>query len=139
VKDERGGLDLDPPNMQRETVPAAVPHGIVLRYGNLYGPGASDSQAELLRKRRFPVIGDGAGVWSWTHVEAAAGATVAALEHGDSGIYNITDDEPARVSEWLPYLAEAVGAKPPMRVPVWLARIMVRRGLGRKAAPPGVG
>src|SRR5215212_2962969 len=110
VKSERDGFDPDPLKMQRhtlaairyleETVPEAVPHGIVLRYGNLYGPGASDPLVELIRKRRFPVIGDGAGVWSWTHVDDAAGATVAALEHGDSGVYNITDDDPARVAEW---------------------------------------
>jgi nucleoside-diphosphate-sugar epimerase len=134
VKSERDGFDPDPPKMQRQTlaairyieevVPTAAPRGIVLRYGNLYGPGASDSLVELIRKRRMPMIGDGAGVWSWTHVEDAAGATVAALERGDSGVYNITDDEPAPVAEWLPYLAEAVGAKPPMRVPVWLARVM---------------
>ena len=134
VKSEHDGFDPDPLKMQRhslaairyleETVPEAVPHGVVLRYGNLYGPGASDPLVELIRKRRFPVIGDGAGVWSWTHVDDAAGATVAALERGDSGVYNVTDDEPAPVGEWLPYLAETVGAKPPMTVPVWLARIM---------------
>jgi nucleoside-diphosphate-sugar epimerase len=134
VKNERDGLDPDPPRMQQqslaairhvdETVPAKARHGIVLRYGNFYGPGASDPLVELIRRRRFPIIGDGAGVWSWTHLDDAAGATVAALEHGERGIYNITDDEPARVSEWLPYLADAVGAKQPMRVPAWLARIM---------------
>jgi 2-alkyl-3-oxoalkanoate reductase len=134
VKSERDGFDPDPPKMQREslaairyleeTVPAAMPHGIVLRYGNFYGPGASDALVELIRKRRFPVIGDGAGVWSWTHIDDAAAATVAVLHRGDSGLFNITDDEPAQVSEWLPYLAERVGARPPMTVPVWLARIM---------------
>jgi len=134
VKTERDELDAHPPKMQREslaairyieqTVPAAPLSGVVLRYGNFYGPGASDSLVELIRKRRFPVIGDGEGVWSWIHLDDAASATVAALERGDPGLYNITDDEPARVSEWLPYLAEAVGAKPPMRVPAWLARPM---------------
>jgi len=134
VKTERDGLAPDPPKMQRqalaairyleETVPAAPLSGIVLRYGNFYGPGASDSLVELIRKRRFPVIGDGEGVWSWIHLDDAAAATVAALERGEPGVYNITDDEPARVSEWLPYLAEAVGAKPPMRVPTWLPRLM---------------
>jgi 2-alkyl-3-oxoalkanoate reductase len=107
-----------------ETVPAAARLGIVLRYGNFYGPGESDSLVEPIRKRRLPVIADGAGVWSWIHLDDAAGATVAALERGEPGVYNVTDDEPAPVSEWLPYLAEAVGAKQPMRVPVWLARIM---------------
>src|SRR4051794_7269510 len=134
VKEEADGLIADPEPMQvetlaairhlEETVPTAAPHGIVLRYGNLYGPGASDSMVELIRKRRFPLIGDGEGVWSWIHVDDAAGAAVAALEQGDPAVYNITDDEPARVSEWLPHLAEAVGAKAPMRVPAWLARIV---------------
>ncbi|HZD74277.1 MAG TPA: NAD(P)-dependent oxidoreductase [Actinomycetota bacterium] len=134
VKTERDGLEPRPPRMQRQSlaairhveqvVPAAPLEGIVLRYGNFYGPGASESMVELIRKRRFPVVGDGAGVWSWTHVDDAATATVAALERGSRGVYNITDDDPAPVSEWLPYLAEAVGAKPPMRVPVWLGRLL---------------
>jgi 2-alkyl-3-oxoalkanoate reductase len=134
VKTENDGLDPDPLPMQRQTlaairhveqtVPAAPLDGVVLRYGNLYGPGASDSQVELIRKRRLPVIGDGAGIWSWIHVDDAAAAAVAALERGGRGVYNVTDDEPAPVSEWLPYLASAVGAKPPTRVPEWLARVM---------------
>ncbi|TCC45432.1 NAD(P)-dependent oxidoreductase [Kribbella pittospori] len=134
VATEAAGYDPDPATMQRESlaaikyldekVPLAEPAGIVLRYGNFYGPGASDSLVELIRRRRFPIVGDGAGVWSWTHIDDAAAATVAALEHGRPGVYNITDDEPARVSEWLPYLAESVGAKPPMRVPRWLGRLM---------------
>lgn len=107
-----------------EVVPKAVPEGIVLRYANFYGPGASEPMVELLRKRRVPVIGSGAGIWSWIHVDDAAAATVAAVEHGRRGVYNIADDEPAPVSEWLPYLAEAVGAKPPMRVPAWLGRLL---------------
>jgi 2-alkyl-3-oxoalkanoate reductase len=132
VKTEEDGLDSEPLRAQREslaairyveeTVPAAPLVGIVLRYGNLYGPGASEPLVKLVRQRRFPIIGSGAGVWSWIHVDDAAGATVAALEHDTSGIYNITDDDPAPVSEWLPYLAEAVGAKPPLRIPEWLAR-----------------
>jgi nucleoside-diphosphate-sugar epimerase len=134
VKTERDGFDPNPPRMQREslaairyleeTVPAALPHGVVLRYGNFYGPGASESLVGLIRKRQFPVIADGAGVWSWIHLDDAAAAVIAALERDVSGVYNITDDEPARVSEWLPDLAEVVGAKRPMRVPVWLARLM---------------
>jgi nucleoside-diphosphate-sugar epimerase len=134
VKTEDDGFEPNPPKMQRqalaairyleETVPAAPLSGIVLRYGNFYGPGASDALVELIRKRRLPVIGDGAGVWSWIHLDDAAAATAAALENGDPGVYNITDDEPAPVSEWLPYLADVVGAKAPMRVPVWLARPM---------------
>jgi len=134
VKTERDGLEPHPPRMQRESlaairyleqaVPAAPLEGIVLRYGNFYGPGASEPLVELIRKRRFPVISGGAGVWSWIHLDDAAAATIAALERGASGIYNITDDEPAAVSEWLPYLAQVVGAKPPLRVPGWLARPM---------------
>jgi 2-alkyl-3-oxoalkanoate reductase len=79
--------------------------GIVLRYGNFYGPGASEPLVELIRKRRFPVVGAGAGIWSWIHLDDAAAGTIAALERGTRGVYNITDDEPAAVSEWLPYLA----------------------------------
>jgi nucleoside-diphosphate-sugar epimerase len=134
VKTERDGLEPHPPRMQRESlaairyleqaVPAAPLEGIVLRYGNFYGPGASEPLVELIRKRRFPVISGGAGVWSWIHLDDAAAATIAALERGAPGIYNITDDEPAAVSEWLPYLARVVGAKPPLRVPRWLARPM---------------
>jgi 2-alkyl-3-oxoalkanoate reductase len=134
VKTERDGFDQDPAKAQRESitairyleqaVPSAGVQGIVLRYGNFYGPGASDQLLELIRKRRFPLVGDGAGVWSWIHVDDAAAAAVAALERGESGVYNITDDEPAAASEWLPYLAEAIGAKPPMRFPRWVARLM---------------
>jgi 2-alkyl-3-oxoalkanoate reductase len=134
VKTENDPVDPHPARAQTEsmaglqfldrTVPAAASlDGIVLRYGNFYGPGASESQVELIRKRRLPIIGDGGGVWSWTHVDDAASAAVAALERGRRGIYNIVDDEPAPVSVWLPYLAEVVGAKPPMRVPVWLGRL----------------
>jgi 2-alkyl-3-oxoalkanoate reductase len=134
VKTEDDGLEPHPPRMQRESlaairyleqvVPAAPLEGIVLRYGNFYGPGASESLVELIRKRRMPVIGDGAGVWSWIHLDDAAAATVAALERGVRGVYNITDDDPAAVGQWLPYLAQVVGAKPPLRVPAWLARPM---------------
>jgi 2-alkyl-3-oxoalkanoate reductase len=98
--------------------------GMVLRYGNLYGPGASESVVELLRQRKLPLIGAGAGVWSWTHVGDAAAATALAVDHGRPGIYNIVDDEPAAVAEFLPYLAAAIGAPTPMRVPVWLARLL---------------
>ncbi|HEX7058432.1 MAG TPA: NAD(P)-dependent oxidoreductase [Solirubrobacterales bacterium] len=103
--------------------------GIVLRYGSFYGPGTSlgaepdGSVTEMVRKRRFPVVGSGAGVWSFIHVEDAAAATVAAVNGGPSGIYNIVDDDPARVADWLPFLAEAIGAKPPRRVPRWLGRL----------------
>jgi nucleoside-diphosphate-sugar epimerase len=103
---------------------AAPLEAFVLRYGNLYGPGASDAFGPLLHKRMLPIIGGGHGVWSWTHVEDAASATVAALERGAPGIYNIVDDEPAEVAEWLPYLASSVGAKPPLRIPAWLGRLL---------------
>jgi nucleoside-diphosphate-sugar epimerase len=103
--------------------------GLVLRYGGFYGPGTSislapDAQfAAPIRKRRFPIVGDGGGVWSHIHIEDAAAATVAAVERGRPGIYNVVDDEPAPVREWLPVLASALGAKPPRRVPRWLARL----------------
>ena len=96
--------------------------GAALRYGWFYGPGATDGTVEPVRKRQFPVVGGGAGYTSWVHLDDAASATVLALEHKASGVFNIVDDEPAPVSEWLPYLAACAGAKPPMRVPVWLAR-----------------
>jgi nucleoside-diphosphate-sugar epimerase len=101
--------------------------GFALRYGGLYGPytslSADGDMVELLKKRRFPVIGGGTAVWSFVHVAVAASATVAALTRGEPGIYNIVDDEPARVSEWLPYLAEVVGAPKPWRVPAWVGRL----------------
>ena len=103
--------------------------GLVLRYGNLYGPGTAISSAtdaalsRPIRKRRFPVVGGGGGVWSHVHVEDAAAATVAAVERGEPGVYNIVDDDPAPVSEWLPALASSLGARPPRRVPRWLGRL----------------
>jgi nucleoside-diphosphate-sugar epimerase len=103
--------------------------GIVLRYGGFYGPGTSlgphgGEQAEVIRKRRFPVVGDGGGVWSFVHIEDAAEATVAAIERGRRGIYNVVDDDPAPVAEWLPEMARALGAKPPRHVPRWLGRLV---------------
>jgi nucleoside-diphosphate-sugar epimerase len=98
--------------------------GAVLRYGGLYGPGATDDQVELVRKRRFPLVGNGAGYCSWVHVDDAATATLLAVEQKATGVFNIVDDEPAPAREWLPYLASAAGAKRPMRVPVWLARVV---------------
>jgi 2-alkyl-3-oxoalkanoate reductase len=103
--------------------------GLALRYGGFYGPGtgislAADAvMAAPIRKRRFPIVGDGGGVWSHVHIEDAAAATAAAVEHGKPGIYNIVDDEPAPVRNWLPALASALGAKPPRRVPRWLGRL----------------
>jgi 2-alkyl-3-oxoalkanoate reductase len=133
VKSEDDPLDPEPARAQAETLAAiryleqavlASPlEGIVLRYGNFYGPGASEELVELARKRQLPVVGGGAGVWSWIHLDDAAAATVAAVERGHRGVYNVVDDEPAPVAEWLPYLAEVVGAKRPLNVPAWLGRL----------------
>jgi nucleoside-diphosphate-sugar epimerase len=98
--------------------------GAVLRYGGLYGPGATDDQVELIRKRQFPLVGRGTGYASWIHLDDAASATVLAVEQRARGVFNIVDDEPAPASEWLPYLAACAGAKRPMRIPVWLARLV---------------
>jgi nucleoside-diphosphate-sugar epimerase len=98
--------------------------GAALRYGGLYGPGATDDQVELVRKRQFPLVGGGQGYSSWVHLDDAASATVLAVEKKADGLFNIVDDEPAPASEWLPYLAACAGAKPPMRVPKWLARLI---------------
>lgn len=139
VKREEDPLDPDPVPSMSETL-AAIRHleravagaawtiGIVLRYGGFYGPGTSLSaggeHAELIRRRRFPVVGGGAGIWSFVQIEDAAEATVAALNQGGAGIYNIVDDEPAPVREWLPAVASALGAKPPRRAPRWLGRML---------------
>ena len=98
--------------------------GAVLRYGSLYGPGATDDQVKLIRKRMFPVVGGGTGCFSWVHLDDAASATVLAVEQQAKGVFNIVDDDPASVGEWLPYLAECAGAKPPRRLPTWLARLL---------------
>jgi nucleoside-diphosphate-sugar epimerase len=107
-----------------EAVPTQVPEGLVLRYGILYGHGASDLMLEVVRKRQMPVVGGGTGIWSFTEVTDAAAATVAAVTRGAPGIYNVVDDEPAPVAEWLPYLASCLGAKPPLRAPAWLGRLL---------------
>jgi 2-alkyl-3-oxoalkanoate reductase len=134
LKTEDDPLDPEPAQAQRETMAAILyleravlggaPEGIVLRYGNLYGPGSTEVLAALLRKRMMPIVGDGSGVWTWLHVDDAAAANVAALTRGRPGVYNIVDDEPAPVSKWLPALADAVGAPRPMRIPVWLGRLL---------------
>jgi nucleoside-diphosphate-sugar epimerase len=107
-----------------EAVPRAVPEGLVLRYGILYGHGASDLMLEAVRRRQMPVIDGGTGIWSFTEVTDAAAATVAAVTSGAPGIYNVVDDEPAAVSQWLPYLASCLGVKQPRRVPAWLGRLI---------------
>jgi nucleoside-diphosphate-sugar epimerase len=129
VKTEDAPLDPNPPANARESFEAmahletAVTEfgGIALRYGAFYG-AANDGLIEPVRKRQYPIIGDGGGYISWIHLDDAATATVLALEHDTPAIYNIVDDEPAPVREWLPVLVQALGAKPPRHVPVWLAR-----------------
>ena len=131
VKTEDDPLDSDPVATLRKTSAAmryldeAVTDadGIALRYGGFYG-AANDGLVEPVRKRQFPIVGDGGGVFSFVHLEDAASATVLALERGEPGIYNVVDDEPAPVREWLPVLASVLGAKPPRRVPRWLARLV---------------
>lgn len=130
VKSEDDPLDAQPLPEMRETLDA-IEHlegrvqdagGVVLRYGGLYG-APDDAQVELVRRRRFPLVGDGGGVWSFVHLDDAAAATVLAVEQGEPGVYNVVDSDPAPVREWLPALAEAIHAKPPFRVPRWLARV----------------
>lgn len=133
----------DPVPSQQQTLAAIreleslARDGIVLRYGSLYGPGASEQLVELVQKRQVPVVGDGGGVWSWLHVDDAAAATVAAVERGGSGLYNVVDDEPARVADWLPALAAAIGAKAPRRVPAWLAKPLAGEAMTRMMTDGG--
>ena len=107
-----------------ETVPLAAPEGIVLRYGAFYGPGASELLLDAVRKRQVPVIGGGTGISSFIEITDAAAATLAAVEGGAPGAYNVVDSDPAPVAEWLPYLAKVAGARPPLRVPAWLVRLL---------------
>jgi nucleoside-diphosphate-sugar epimerase len=115
--------------LEQTVVAASDMAGIVLRYGAFYGPGTSLAPGglivEAVRKRRFPIIGNGAGVWSFSHIDDVAEATRLAIERDATGLFNVVDDEPAEVSVWLPELARAVGARPPFRVPVWLGRLAV--------------
>jgi len=138
VKTEEDPLDPDPPRDMSKTL-AAIEHledavlgaswteGIVLRYGAFYGPNTSmtagSEQFEMVKKRKFPLVGSGAGTWSFIHIADAAEATVAAVDRGKPGIYNIVDDDPAPVSEWLPSLAQTLGAKKPMHVPRFVGRL----------------
>ena len=130
VKTEDDPLDASPPAGMHESAAAmryldetvTAAGGVALRYGGFYG-ASNDGWAELVRKRQFPIVGNGAGVISFIHLDDAAAATVLALEHGRAGIYNIVDDEPAPMREWLPVLADVLRAKPPRRFPRWLARL----------------
>jgi nucleoside-diphosphate-sugar epimerase len=140
VKDEQAPLGgdeavLDALRAHEEAVLEA--EGIVLRYGQLYGPGTwyapDGSIAEQVRKRRFPIVGSGEARFSFVHVDDAAGATVAAVERGRTGVYNVCDDEPAPMREWLPAYAEALGAKPPRRVPALVARLVAGRATAEDA------
>jgi nucleoside-diphosphate-sugar epimerase len=141
VKDEAAPYDADPPKQLRRGLDA-IRHleeavtgarwleGVVLRYGGFYGPGTTLSadpaaaHTAAIRKRQFPVVGDGGGVWSFIHVDDAATATAVAVERGERGIYNVVDDEPAPARDWMPELARVLGAKPPRRVPRWLGRLL---------------
>jgi nucleoside-diphosphate-sugar epimerase len=146
VKTEEDPLQSSPPKTVsqslgairyvEETVPGADGiEGLALRYGGFYGPETSlginpdGEQVEMLRKRRFPIIGDGGGIWSLVHIQDAASATAAAVERGEPGVYNVVDDEPAPVSVILPELAKAVGAKPPRRIPRWIGRLLAGEGM----------
>jgi 2-alkyl-3-oxoalkanoate reductase len=122
---------------EREVVECPDFEGLVLRYGQFYGPDtyyAPDGHlGREARRRRFPIVGEGTGTFSFIHVEDAAAATVAALERGAPGIYNVVDDEPTRMGEWVPVYAEALGAKPPRRVPYWLARLVAGKSVASTA------
>lgn len=131
VKTEEDPLDPGPASMRKGM--EAIRHvedavgkagGAILRYGGFYGPGATDDQVELVRKRMFPLVGGGTGYSSWVHLDDAASATVLAVERKARGVFNIVDDEPAPASEWLPYLAACAGAKRPLRIPKLLARLL---------------
>ena len=140
VKTEDDSLDPHPPESMKETLAAirqleanvvSAGHltGIVLRYGSFYGPGTSIEPGgdivERVRQRKFPIVGNGSGVWSFVHIDDVANATRLAIESGPAGIYNIVDDDPAEVSLWLPEMARVIGAKPPYHVPVWLGRLVI--------------
>jgi nucleoside-diphosphate-sugar epimerase len=140
IKTEEDPLDPEPPAAFRRTFEAIRSlesaiigepslEGLVLRYGSFYGPGTAIGHdgwmVNDVRKRRIPIVGGGGGVWSFTHVDDAARFTRAAVERGAPGVYNIVDDDPARVSQWLPALAEALGAKPPRMIPAWIARFVI--------------
>jgi nucleoside-diphosphate-sugar epimerase len=146
IKTEDDPLAASPPKTVSQTL-AAIRYveetvtraegiqGLALRYGGFYGPGTSlglnpdGEQIEMIRKRRFPVIGSGAGIWSLVHIHDAAAATAAAVERGEPGVYNVVDDDPAPVSALLPELAKIIGAKPPRRIPRWIGRLVAGEGM----------
>jgi nucleoside-diphosphate-sugar epimerase len=140
VKTEEDPINTSPPPEVEETLDAilhleavttGIPgiEGLALRYGGFYGPGQALGKGGAMFDgvvgRQVPIVGRGNGIWSFVHIDDAAAATALAVERGAPGVYNIVDDDPAPVSEWLPYLADVLGAKPPRRVPVWLARLIV--------------
>ncbi|HEY3191693.1 MAG TPA: NAD(P)-dependent oxidoreductase [Solirubrobacterales bacterium] len=146
VKTEEDPLQTSPPKTVSQTLGAIRRleetvigadgiEGLVLRYGGFYGPGTSlglnpdGEQIEMFRKRRFPVVGNGAGIWSLVHIQDAASATAAAVERGEPGLYNVVDDEPAPVSVIFPELAKAIAAKPPRHLPRWLGRLLAGEGM----------
>jgi nucleoside-diphosphate-sugar epimerase len=148
VKEEDAPLFRDPPgrfaagcealvSLESQVLEAGEPEGVVLRFGWFYGAGTyydrGGSVAEEVAKRRYPIIGHGEGRFSFIHIEDAAAAYVAALDHGSPGVYNVVDDEPGQLREWLPVYAEALGAKPPRRVPAWLARLVAGKDLASTA------
>jgi 2-alkyl-3-oxoalkanoate reductase len=152
VKDEDAPLARDAPppfgeglrvleQMERSVLDAEGIDGLILRYGWFYGPGTyygeDGSTAQDVRRRRFPVIGRGEGLFSFIHVDDAAAATVAAVERGPPGVYNVVDDEPAPMRDWLPVYAEAIGARKPLRVPVWLARLVAGPMVRLLSVQPG--
>ena len=146
IKTEEDPLQASPPKTVSETL-GAINYleatvtgaegieGLALRYGGFYGPGTSlavnpdGEQVEMVRKRRFPIVGNGAGIWSLVHIHDAAAATAAAVERGEPGLYNVVDDEPAPVSVALPELARVIGAPPPRRIPRWLGRLLAGEGM----------
>jgi nucleoside-diphosphate-sugar epimerase len=146
IKTEEDPLQASPPKTVSETL-GAIKYleatvtgaegieGLALRYGGFYGPGTSlavnpdGEQVEMVRKRRFPIVGNGAGIWSLVHIHDAAAATAAAVERGEPGLYNVVDDEPAPVSVALPELARVIGAPPPRRIPRWLGRLLAGEGM----------
>jgi nucleoside-diphosphate-sugar epimerase len=148
VKDEEAPLDMGAPgkfgpavaalaDLEQQVLGTEGLEGVVLRFGWFYGPGTyigpGGSQAEEVRKRRYPIVGEGSATFSFIHVEDAAAAVVAALDRGAPGAYNVADDEPAPMREWLPAFAETLGAKPPRRVPPWLVRLAVGKAMARSA------